>query len=140
MQTVFDTAPQMQVHLTVLRMIAGADGVVSAEEQAFLDNLENIYRLRFPEFDVNSEDISGAEFDSIIGTIQTKKAKLTLLQDLLCMAFADGDFSSSELAMIEDIAQRIAISKADLKRLFDLNDAVIEANRNLSSFLLQSEG
>jgi uncharacterized tellurite resistance protein B-like protein len=135
MQTIFNTPEEMTVHLAALRAIAEADGIVTDDERRYLENLEQIYKARFPELAEAQRGTGNDDLATLLGAISNQRTKIIFLQDLLSMASTDGVISPEEVTKIGEIADLIGIKRTELERLFALNRELLEANNRLAEFL-----
>lgn len=136
----FESEAQVRVHVRLLHRIAHLDGEFSAGERQFLERIVSMYSELFPDLDVKSlAEGDEEEMEELLEELEGRTSKMILLQDLVGMAFADGDMHDAEKEFLFDVADRVNLSAETVEDLIALNEEVLDANKRLSDFVYCNE-
>jgi uncharacterized tellurite resistance protein B-like protein len=131
---------QVRVHIRLLHRIAHLDGEFSEGERQFLERIVSIYSALFPNLDVSAlESCDDEEMMELLECLEGRTSKMILLQDLVGMAFADGEMHDAEKEFLFDVADQMSLSAETVEDLIALNEEVLDANKRLSEFIYCNE-
>ena len=119
------TLDERQALMSLLVSIAKADGKLNEMEKEFLK-----YYAKANSINLNlDEEIS---IDDACKLIKTQKGKIIALQEIIKIAFADGQYDENEKKGVRIIAQNFGISESKLQEIEDwVQDGEEWANRGL---------
>jgi tellurite resistance protein len=100
---------QRQALLDLAVVTAGIDNDVSDEELQYLEELANNYNLTL---DLESHGVSS--IDDIVSIIDSKQAKVIILQELIKLSYKDGHFGPEEQHKVFQIAQKLGLNDPEL--------------------------
>lgn len=102
----------------LLVYMANADGDVSIEEKSYINKFKKTYNLE--DFDQDPCIIS---IDECLTEMDSKKAKIITLMELVSLSYQDGHFCDFEQKIYRDIACKFGFSRS-LKLLLDIESFV----------------
>ena len=104
-------------YLTVVASMAFADGEVTADERARLEEMCSDFKLsegsREQVFD-SAEHPNAAELGLILARMKTSELRFALLVDLIDVAIADGTIATGEDAELQSLAEELDITYGQL--------------------------
>ena len=119
------TLDERQALMSLLVSIAKADGRLNEMEKEFLN-----YYAKANSINLNlDEEIS---IDDACKLIKTQKGKIIALQEIIKIAFADGQYDENEKKGVRIIAQNFGVSESKLQEIEEwVQDGEEWANRGL---------
>jgi len=119
------TLDERQALMSLLVSIAKADGKLNEMEKEFLK-----YYAKANSINLNlDEEIS---IDDACKLIKTQKGKIIALQEIIKIAFADGQYDENEKKGVRIIAQNFGVSESKLQEIEEwVQDGEEWANRGL---------
>ena len=119
------TLDERQALMSLLVSIAKADGKLNEMEKEFLK-----YYAKANSINLNlDEEIS---IDDACKLIKTQKGKIIALQEIIKIAFADGQYDENEKKGVRIIAQNFEVSESKLQEIEEwVQDGEEWANRGL---------
>ncbi len=100
---------QRQALLDLAVITAGIDNDVSEEEMQYLQELSTTYDLGL---NLVSEQVKS--IDDVISIIDSKQAKIIVLQELIKLSYKDGHFGPEEQHKVFQIAQKLGMNDPEL--------------------------
>lgn len=100
---------QRQALLDLAVITASIDNDVSDEELQYLEELANNYNLT-----LDLENHRASSIDDVISIIDSKQAKVIVLQELIKLSYKDGHFGPEEQQKVFQIAQKLGLNDPEL--------------------------
>lgn len=100
---------QRQALLDLAVITAGIDNDVSDEELQYLEELANNYNLT-----LDLENHRTNSIDDVVSIIDSKQAKVIVLQELIKLSYKDGHFGPEEQQKVFQIAQKLGLNDPEL--------------------------
>jgi tellurite resistance protein len=100
---------QRQALLDLAVIMAGIDNDVSAEELQYLEELASNYNLT-----LDLENHRANSIDDLISIVDSKQAKVIVLQELIKLSYKDGHFGPEEQQKVFQIAQKLGLNDPEL--------------------------
>ncbi|AEG30991.1 tellurite resistance TerB family protein [Thiomicrospira cyclica] len=100
---------QRQALLDLAVIMAGIDNDVSAEELQYLEELASNYNLT-----LDLENHGANSIDDLISIVDSKQAKVIVLQELIKLSYKDGHFGPEEQQKVFQIAQKLGLNDPEL--------------------------
>lgn len=104
------TDEQKRAFLVLADKVVLADGCLAPEESALLDT----FRAEMGVADASVPQIDIAEAAS---AFDTRKARVSVLLELIALVHADGDFNKGESVVVNEIRQAFALSPAEFEAM-----------------------
>ncbi|MBF6058829.1 MULTISPECIES: TerB family tellurite resistance protein [Thiomicrorhabdus] len=102
------TQEQRQVVFDLAANLAAADNDVSDEEIQYLKDFSTAYGI---EYDLDKSDIN---ISAALAKLDSKKARVITLQELIKISYKDGHFGEEEQDKIFLLAQKMGLNNTDL--------------------------
>ena len=102
------TQEQRQVVFDLAVYLAAADNEVSDEEIQYLKDFSGAYGI---EYNLDKTDI---DLNKALATLDSKKARVITLQELIKISYKDGHFGEEEQDKIFLLAQKMGLNNTDL--------------------------
>jgi tellurite resistance protein len=100
---------QRQALLDLAVITAGIDNEVSEEEMQYLEELSANYGLN-----LDFENHRAHSIDDVISVIDSKQARVIVLQELIKLSYKDGHFGPEEQQKVFQIAQKLGLNDPEL--------------------------
>ncbi|MBO1923618.1 MULTISPECIES: TerB family tellurite resistance protein [Thiomicrorhabdus] len=102
------TEEQRQVVFDLAANLAAADNDVSDEEIQYLKDFSVAYGI---EFDLDKSEL---DINDALSKLDTKKARVITLQELIKLSYKDGHFGKEEQDKVFLLAQKMGLNNTDL--------------------------
>lgn len=102
------THEQRQALFDLAVMTAAIDNDISEEELQYLKDYSEAYSIPF------ELDKSGVAVVDLLGTMDSKLAKVVTLQELIKISYKDGHFGPEEQDKVFSIAQKMGLNDPEL--------------------------
>lgn len=98
--------------LCMLALVARADGQISADEKQFIDAILLAWKFESNEIQQVYKILEdGADLVSVAASFKNPKSPYLLLQDLIALAYVDGEYSDRERIGVREISNAFSISE-----------------------------
>ena len=129
----------IRFHLSALKKLAMADGVYDDSEKRFIDQITQVYISSYPDLDfetMQKKELSDEEYAQGLENLKQNKlrAKL-LLKDLITLGHADGDYSEPERKLVQEISEKLNLSKEYVRLLEKAVDDMLRATLFMNNVL-----
>ncbi|MBO1928063.1 TerB family tellurite resistance protein [Thiomicrorhabdus sp. 6S2-11] len=101
------TQEQRQVVFDLAANLAAADNDVSEEEIQYLKDFSDAYGI---EFDLDKADL---DINNALSLMDTKKARVITLQELIKLSYKDGHYGREEQEKVLLLAQKMGLNNTD---------------------------
>ena len=101
------TQEQRQAVIDLAANLAAADNEISDEELQYLKDFSQAYNIEF-DLDKTNLDIQAA-----LSKLDTKKARVITLQELIKLSYKDGHFGREEQEKVFLLAQKMGLNNTD---------------------------
>jgi uncharacterized tellurite resistance protein B-like protein len=124
-------------YLKALMYIAAADDVVEESEEAYLDQLGQMYGLSDVSIAEIKQCILNREesIEEILSNITKREMKLTLLYDLLALCYADNNYSLVEKNGMRRICEIMGLEESKLQEMENLMAEQVELQKKINKAL-----
>lgn len=102
------TQEQRQVVFDLAANLAAVDNEVSPEEKQYLKDFSDAYSI---EYDL---DKSSLDVDKVLTKLDTKRARIITLQELVKLSYKDGHFGKEEQDKVLLLAQKMGLNNSEL--------------------------
>jgi len=102
------TQEQRQAVFDLAANLAAADNEVSPEEEQYLRDFSSAYGI---EYDLEKSDLN---INTALSVLDTKKARVITLQELIKLSYKDGHFGREEQEKVFLIAQKMGLNNTEL--------------------------
>lgn len=101
------TQEQRQVVFDLAANLAAVDNEVSPEEEQYLKDFSDAFGI---EYDLEKSDL---DIDNALAKLDTKKARIITLQELIKLSYKDGHFGKEEQDKVFLFAQKMGLNNTD---------------------------
>lgn len=102
MEFLFSTIEERKAFLELLTLIAKADGELQPEEIALLDQIGQ-------DLQIDWKSLEEKSIENTLTVFASYSSKITVLQELIKLAFIDGDYTTTERQGVIQIAKVLDI-------------------------------
>lgn len=123
---------EKELFLNLAMAVIKADGIIEDSEQEMLTAYAE--EMHVSVNDVNfTPDINTSIKEA--ATIESEQTKRIFLVELLALSLVDGKFAEEEQNIITKVANAFGISKENVSKAVELEDAYITASSSLINFV-----
>ncbi|BBP46506.1 hypothetical protein THMIRHAS_18790 [Thiosulfatimonas sediminis] len=101
------TQEQRQVVFDLAANLAAADNDISEEEVQYLKDFSDAYGI---EYDLDKGDLN---IDKALSVLDSKKARVITLQELIKLSYKDGHFGKEEQDKVLLLAQKMGLNNTE---------------------------
>lgn len=113
-----------------------ADGIVEESEKQILFAYANEMQISVCNLDEQNDNDSFIKEFAANSTPQTKRI---VFLELLALAFADGNYTTEEKALVQQIASTFELNKAFIEQAINLEDAYVAVYMSLVNLVEKGE-
>lgn len=113
-----------------------ADGIVEESEKQILSAYANEMQIPVCNLDEQSNTDNIIKEFAVNSTLQTKRI---VFLELLALAFADGNYTAEEKALVQQIASAFELDKAFIEQAINIEDAYMAAYMSLVNLVEKGE-
>ena len=113
-----------------------ADGIVEESEKQILSAYANEMQIPVCNLDEQSNTDNIIKEFAMNSTLQTKRI---IFLELLALAFADGNYTAEEKALVQQIASAFELDKAFIEQAINIEDAYMAAYMSLVNLVEKGE-
>ena len=125
------TLEQKIAFFSLAKRLIAVDERISREERVLLNLLSR--EMELP----SKQRASRQSLDKLCGHFQTRRAKYSVLLELIGLSLADKTFSRSEKKFVNQVASAMSIGKGLLPQMIDLVERMTSLTEEAELFLAQ---